>query len=267
MTYDGYGRLKKKHVPEQDQNKDTVWDYNADGTIQKITDARGSSQTFAYNARHLVTSISYAAPSGSGITAPATPTFSYDAAGNRTSMTDGVGTLSLSYDQLSRLTSETRYFNDLTAYSGGGNYSLGYQYNLANALTTLTQPSQFSGTVNYAYDSAARLATVTGSGFGTITQFATGIQYRAWGGIKQMSYGSGANLNLTYTQRLLPLRYELGNVKPNGGSVTIMGSQNQYFADGRVKYTQDLQDGSFCQKLGTDKIRQRPCELPLVDRL
>jgi YD repeat-containing protein len=245
MTYDGYGRLKKKHVPEQDQNKDTVWDYNADGTIQKITDARGSSQTFAYNARHLVTSISYAAPSGSGITAPATPTFSYDAAGNRTSMTDGVGTLSLSYDQLSRLTSETRYFNDLTAYSGGGNYSLGYQYNLANALTTLTQPSQFSGTVNYAYDSAARLATVTGSGFGTITQFATGIQYRAWGGIKQMSYGSGANLNLTYTQRLLPLRYELGNVKPNGGSVTIMGSQNQYFADGRVKYTQDLQDGNF----------------------
>lgn len=245
MTYDGYGRLNTKHVPEQNAGTATVWDYNADDTIQKITDARGASQTFAYNNRHLTTSITHAVPTGSGIAVPATATFGYDAAGNRTSMSDGVGTVSFSYDQMSRLTSETRHFNDLTALPGGGNYTLAYQYNLAGTLTSLTQPSQFSGTVNYAYDSTARLTGVTGSGFGTITQFATNIQYRAWGAIKQMSHGSGATLNLTYTQRLLPLRYEMGNMKPNGGSTTIMGSQNQYFADGRVKYTQDLQNGNF----------------------
>lgn len=245
MTYDGYGRLKTKHVPEQNAGTATTWDYNADDTVQKITDARGASQTFVHNGRDLVTSISYAVPGGSGITVPATTAFVYDAVGNRTSMSDGVGTVSFSYDQMSRLTSETRHFNDLTAYPGGGNYTLAYQYNLAGALTSLTQPSQFSGTVNYAYDTAARLTSVTGSGFGTTTQFATNMQYRAWGAIKQMNYGSGATLNLTYTQRLLPLRYELGNMKPNGGPATIMGSQNQYFADGRVKYTQDLQDGNF----------------------
>jgi YD repeat-containing protein len=245
MTYDGYGRLKTKHVPEQDIGTSTTWNYNSDGTIQKVTDARGASQTFVYNNRHLVTSISYTVPGGSGITVPATSTFAYDAAGNRTSMNDGVGNVSFSYDQMSRLTSETRHFNDLAGWPGGGNYTLAYQYNLAGALTSLTQPSQYSGTVNYAYDSAARLASVTGSGFGTTTQFATNIKYRAWGAIKQMNYGSGATLNLTYTPRLLPLRYELGNMKPNGGPATIMGSQNQYFADGRIKYTQDLQDGNF----------------------
>ena len=38
MTYDGYGRLKTRHIPEQSTNANTVWDYNVDDTIQKITD-------------------------------------------------------------------------------------------------------------------------------------------------------------------------------------------------------------------------------------
>ena len=106
-------------------------------------------------------------------------------------------------------------------------------------------PSQFGGTVYYSYDSAARVTSVTGSGFGTTTQFATAIQYRAWGSAKHAVYGDGATMNVTYNERLLPLRYELSNMKPNAGPATIMGSQNQYFADGRIKYTQDLQEGNF----------------------
>src|SRR5688572_20094084 len=45
VTYDGYGRLKTKHVPEQNAGTATTWDYNADDTVQKTTDARGASQT------------------------------------------------------------------------------------------------------------------------------------------------------------------------------------------------------------------------------
>ena len=77
MTYDGYGRLKTRHVPEQqvDPNNGsstdhTTWDYNTDDTVQKITDARGASQTFTYNARHLVTGITYAAPAGDYYSGP-----------------------------------------------------------------------------------------------------------------------------------------------------------------------------------------------------
>src|SRR5262249_50184625 len=57
LTYDGYGRLKTKHVPEQDTGANTTWDYNSDGTTQKVTDGRGASTTYAYNNRHLLTGI------------------------------------------------------------------------------------------------------------------------------------------------------------------------------------------------------------------
>ena len=153
MSYDGYGRLKTKHVPEQ--NGVTIWEYNADDTLQKITDARGASQNFAYNNRHLTTGITYAAPSGSGIAVPASATFAYDAAGNRTSMTDGTGSTSYSYDTLSRMTSETRTFTGLS-----GSYALNYSYNLANALTVLAIPFR-SRQVGYNYDAAGRLSGVT----------------------------------------------------------------------------------------------------------
>ena len=64
MTYDGYGRLKTKHVPEQNFGAATTYDYFADDTIQKIIDARGASVTYAYNGRHQMTSKTYLAPSG-----------------------------------------------------------------------------------------------------------------------------------------------------------------------------------------------------------
>ena len=44
MTYDGYGRLSTKHVPEQrDQNnnlKYTTWTYYDDDRVNKITDGK-----------------------------------------------------------------------------------------------------------------------------------------------------------------------------------------------------------------------------------
>ena len=54
MTYDGYGRLKTKHVPEQNVGANTTWDYKADDTIEKVTDGRGAAATYAYNNRHLM---------------------------------------------------------------------------------------------------------------------------------------------------------------------------------------------------------------------
>lgn len=67
MSYDGYGRLRTQHRPEQqgDANNSaatdhTTWDYNADDTIHRVTDARGAYTEYDYNTRHLVTGITYA---------------------------------------------------------------------------------------------------------------------------------------------------------------------------------------------------------------
>jgi len=125
ISYDGYGRLQTKHVPEQQDSSGnpayTTYSYNPDDTIYSVTDVRGASATYGYNNRHLVTSINYSAPTG--ITPTANVTFGYDAAGNRTSMTDGLGGQSYSYDQLSRMSSETR------TIAGVGSFTLGYTYN------------------------------------------------------------------------------------------------------------------------------------------
>src|SRR5260370_2533621 len=62
MSYDGYGRLLTKHVPEQNADTATVYAYNSDDTVQAVTEARGASGTYGYNNRHEVTSINYNLP-------------------------------------------------------------------------------------------------------------------------------------------------------------------------------------------------------------
>src|SRR6267378_1025474 len=79
------------------------------------------------------------------------------------SMNDGLGSTTYSYDQLSRLTSETRYFSALSSSATGGNYGISYQYNLANELTSITDP--FGAQMGYNRDAVGRVASVTGAGF------------------------------------------------------------------------------------------------------
>jgi hypothetical protein len=164
-------------------------------------------------------------------------------------MTDGVGSHAYAYNQLSRLISETYNFTGLS-----GSYTLGYGYNLAGGLTSLAEPTQYEAVINYAYDSIGRLTSVTGSG-GPSAQLLTGIQYRAWGGLKHANYGDGPQLNVTYNARLLPTRYEITNVflsyLVNGGYYTV-GTENDYYADGRLRYARDLQDGNFDRGFGYD---------------
>ena len=250
MTYDGYGRIKTQHLPEQqiDPNNSasttySTLDYNADDTIQKITDPRGAVSTFSYNGRHLVTQISYSLLPGvpttgpSGVAQTATTTFAYDAAGNRTSMLDGLGNVSYSYNQLSQLITETRYFSALTGSSTGGYYALNYQYNLTGALKSFTDP--FGAQVNYNFDVANRVSSVTGSGFGTVSTYASNIQYRAWGDPKSVSYGDNSSATTTYNSRMMPSTYQLTTSPP---SMTKLREQFQYYADGTLQKMTDLDD-------------------------
>src|SRR4029077_9812733 len=103
-------------------------------TVHLIKDARGATRTMTYNARHKPTAVSYYA--SSGVASTPNVSFSYDAAGNTHAMTDGLGTVTYTYDQLSRLTSELRHFTGLASTSTGGDYTLNYGYNLAGAVTS-----------------------------------------------------------------------------------------------------------------------------------
>jgi len=253
MTYDSYGRLKTKHAPEQqaDANNSastdhTIWTYNNDDTIASITDARGAVQTFSYsnNNRQLVSAVTYSAPSG--ITVPASVSFSYDAAANRKTMSDGLGSVSYNYDTLSRLETETRNF------AGVGSFPINYSYNLANELVSVTDPA--GAVVNYSHDLAGRFSSASGSGYGSTTQFAFNVQYRAWGGVKHLSYGNSVNLDQQFNGRLQVSRYALNPVFTTQYSQVNRAQNYQYYADGRVKFMQDEANNLFDRSYAYDQL-------------
>jgi YD repeat-containing protein len=234
MTYDGYGRLKTKHVPQQNAGTFTGWNYFADDTIQTVTDARGASAIYSYNNRHLMTQIAYSAPAG--ITATPTVSFSYDAAGNRLSMTDGIGNVGYAYDQLSRMTTETRTID------GVGSFPLAYAYSVGGQLTKITDPTNVS--INYGYDLAGRVSTVTGSDtlYGGVSNYASNFQYRAWGELKQNSFGDSSqhSVSVAYTSRSQVSQYEITHTSPYS-SVTF-GGQYEYGPDERLSSSTEIED-------------------------
>jgi RHS repeat-associated protein len=225
LAYDGYGRLQSRTTPEQGT---TTYSYFADDAVQTLTDARGASTTLSYNNRGLVTGITYGVPAGVAVTPNVT--FTYDAAGNRKTMTDGLGSMSYSYDQLSRLTSETRTF------TGVGSFALSYAYNLGNEVTSITNP--WSVQVGYAYDKIGRPTSVTGSGYGGVSSYVSSMSYRTFG-LKQMNYSNGRALSLQYDNRLRLTSWSIPSVLrmqylyegTNGGRVTFARNQDDETLD------------------------------------
>lgn len=162
-TFDGHGRLKTQHRPEQDAGTVTTYNYNADDSVLSVVDARGASSNYVYNARGLVTQISYTSPNPAQIPVAPAANFSYDNIGNRTQMTDGLGTVTYAYDELSQMLSETRDFTDnlpnAPLVAGNQAFKLDYTYLLSGGLKSLKDP--YGETIDYAHDKTGRLNTVT----------------------------------------------------------------------------------------------------------
>ncbi|MCM3870120.1 MAG: hypothetical protein ND895_05415, partial [Pyrinomonadaceae bacterium] len=231
MTYDGHGRMETRHVPEQNAGIATVYAYNLDDTLYSSTDARGAVRTYVYNDRHLVTSVSSTLTGLSAINV----SYGYDVAGNRISMSHSVGgvakdSASFSYDQLSRLFSETRQINALASYGPNyGNFTIGYSYTLSSGLESVTDP--FNSTTNLSYDAAGRTASVTGSYSGINYTYANNIVYRAWGAVKSASTGASAK-TVSYNSRLQPTEFRSFQMRYD----------YSYFDDGKLKGIKDLDD-------------------------
>jgi YD repeat-containing protein len=253
MEYDGYGRLWKRHVPEQNAGTNTVYEYFSDDRIQKVTDARGASTSYDYTGtnRHLVKKITYNA-GASGAVVPGEANFNYDSAGNRTSMTDDLGSVSYQYNTLSQLTSESRTFNDPNNPTMNGVIRpLSYDYNLVGQLKSITDP--FNATINYGYDVAGRLSNITGSNYLGVTQYASGMNYRAWGALKSGVVSTNLSLTYSYNPRLQITQFKLMQG-------ALLGKQYQYDGptfgnnDGRLKYAQDLRDDKLDRSYQYDQV-------------
>jgi RHS repeat-associated protein len=241
FNYDGYGRLWKRTTPEQGT---TEYAYNGDGTVQWAKDARGAKTKFIYNGRHLPTSIEYDLTgllSGQSAAATSNVSYTYDAAGHRTQMNDGQGTVTYHYDALGRMDWEER------AFTGVGHFRLTYGYNTAGQLSSITNP--WGAVVNYGYDLAGRLSSVGGANYAGVSTYVSSTSYRAFGALKGMSFSNGKALSTAYDNRLRPTTWNVSGVLGYNYNYDHFGERT-----GRVSYAQSLYNSSQDRSYEYDNV-------------
>jgi len=141
-----------------------TWTFAYDPAGNLLTKTLPSSDAIAYgyDGDNRLVSVDYSA------TATPDVGLAYDAAGNRTQMTDGAGTLGYTYDELNRLTAITRGSDTFSyTYDDAGNLTsriypdltqIDYGYDASNELTSVATGGS---TTSYTYDPDGNLATAT----------------------------------------------------------------------------------------------------------
>src|SRR5262249_8219648 len=129
--YNHVARLSQVTDPN---SRVTKYTYDAAGDVLTVLDPATRTTTDAYDVADRLTSITYS----DGVTH--TVIYGYDNDNQRTSMIDGSGNSSWTWDSLHRLTSQT----------DGNGQTMGYVYDIANNLTKITYPG--SHDVNRGYD-------------------------------------------------------------------------------------------------------------------
>jgi YD repeat-containing protein len=92
---------------------------------------------------------------------------------------------------------------------------------------------------------------VTGSGFANVSEYASQMQYRAWGVLKHLTYGSGRGLDLGYDSRLRITGYKVSGTAAYDQRMELKYSYN---GDGRVRYVQDVVDAKFDRAYEYDQM-------------
>ncbi|MHB2026909.1 MAG: RHS repeat-associated core domain-containing protein [Elusimicrobiota bacterium] len=140
FAYDALNRLTAKTLPEGTVS----YSYDAAGNMLSVSDYNSSKLAMTYDADNRVTQAAETLPSGFS----AAINYTYDADGNRTSMTTPWGTFSYSYDADNRLVSLTNPEGNRFAFA----------YDADGRRTSLTYPNGIKTT--YGYDAASELTQI-----------------------------------------------------------------------------------------------------------
>ncbi|MBS1791291.1 MAG: RHS repeat protein [Acidobacteria bacterium] len=203
FSYDGYGRMVSETTPE---GGTVNYTYTANDQVWQVSNQRSITVANTYNTRGLLTNISYS---------DSTPavTYSYDAYGARSAMTDGQGSTSYSYNSYRQLQSETRAFTGLNSKT----YTLNYTYNQGDQVTRVNYYGEsvekdeneepqttvlVNKNINYAYNAVGALGGIGTNLIGTDANATTNVlntvTFRASGALKQLNYGNGRRLTMGY---------------------------------------------------------------------
>lgn len=248
--YDALNRLYKKHYQD---GSEVNFTYDNLGRLTQASDATGTYGLSYDNLGRLTgTTTQYAFLTGQAFTMG----YGYDAASNRTSMTDPQsGVTNYVYDTLNRLTSLTNPQSQQFTFA----------YDSLGRRTTLTRPNGV--TTSYSYDSLSRLLSVLHKDATlTVIDGATYTVDNVGNRMSKQNHLAGVTENYTYD----PI-YELTQVVQGANTTEwfnydkvgnrtashlaasyTVNSSNQLTANSNASYTYDNNGNTLTKTVGTD---------------
>lgn len=179
FEYDQLGRRVKRTLPG---GQFETYSYDTGGDLQSKTDFNGKITTYAYDSmRHLLSKTPDASLGQPAVT------FTYDATGQRETMTDASGTTVYGYDNRNRLSSKHTPFGTLS-----------YTYNEAGSLQTTRSSNANGVSVDYSYDALNRLATVKDNNSASLNGGITNYTYDDVGNLQSYQYPNGITTSYAY---------------------------------------------------------------------
>jgi RHS repeat-associated protein len=205
----------------------THMDFNQAGNVAARTDARDQTALYIYDALNRPTQIQYS---------DQTQTFAYDTpcgAGRLCQMTDESGTTTWTYTALGRVASKTQT-------AAGTTWSVGYGYNTAGQLSSITYPS--GAVVTYSYANG-RISGVQLTLNGTTQTILSDVQYDPFGPVKGWTWGNATSTSRSYD--------EDGNITQIVSAGTFMYGTDDA---GRITSLTDAQNANLSRTFGYDTL-------------
>ncbi|MFN8496435.1 MAG: RHS repeat-associated core domain-containing protein [Anaerolineae bacterium] len=168
IVYPGGGQVQYSYDAADQLSTITDWSgqtmsyaYDPAGNLTNVSRPNGATSAYTYDPDNRVVSIMHSSPAAGPLAAFQ---YTYDGAGNRTSITSLAGTDNFLYDADGRLTQ--------ASYGSGQPSIVKYQYDPAGNRTFLTETGTTGDQVtSYTYDAADRVTSVAGT---------TGTQSYTW---------------------------------------------------------------------------------------
>jgi RHS repeat-associated protein len=202
-VYDGFGRVIQESSPDKGI---TICHLDEAGNRTNQIDARGVIIQRTFDKLNRVTAENFPASPGENIT------YSYDATnggnfgiGRLTGYTDESGNTTLAYNERGDVVSTTRTI-------GGTAYTTGYDYDLADNVTSITYPS--GHVIAYIRDAMGRISRVNYGASSNAPALAGSFAYLPFGPARNFTFGNGLARILNYD-----LDYRLTDITTMGSTV------------------------------------------------
>ncbi len=177
-TYNGFGDLLTQVSPDTGTTTQT---YDSGGNLATRTDARSKTGTYSYDALNRLTEIDYS---------DQTITYTYDTGtdnkGRLMQVSDNSGSTAWTYTAPGRVASRTQVMGAISK-------SVGYGYNSAGQLTSLTTPS--GQTVTYSYSNGSISGLTVNS-----TTLLSDVVYEPFGPVAGWTWGNTTLAVRTFDQ-------------------------------------------------------------------